>query len=430
MKTKRQAKPGPRLPPTLVLNSDLHEVLVRMLARGSTTQQQADRIRIILNQHNSQVNFSASGKKLKRSRDTIRTWHWRAFEANAAWPQDVRAALVNPGHAGVDLIKQRLAAEILADLPRRGTKPTYSAEQYTQIVAVALKEPSEYGRPITHWTARELTEEVHKQGIANISQRQVKRVLDTADLKPHKSEYWLNPNIEDRKEFEEQVKYICDLYKRAKELHEQGVRLVSTDEKTGIQALERTAPTKSMRPGKPQRIEFEYKRHGTQCLIPSFEIATGRIMEFQLGDTRNEEDFAYHIAMTIAADPESKWIFFADQLNTHMSESLVRLVAELIGYTGDLGEKEKSGILKSVQTRKEFLSNPDHPIRFVYTPKHCSWMNQVEIWFGVLVKKVIKRGNFASKEDLRKKIIDFIDYFNRTMAKPYRWVFGGFPLTA
>jgi len=414
----------------LVLNAELHEVFVRRLSQHTTSQLEVARIQIVLNQHNKPVDFTRAGRKLKRSRNTIRKWHYRAYLANQYWQEDVRQALKNPGHAGAELIKERLAAGILADLPRSGCGGIYSPEQYTRIIAIALKDPSEYDRPITHWTARELTEEVHKQKIADISQRQVKRVLDTADLKPHKSEYWLNPNIDDQKAFEEQVKYICDLYKRAKELHEQGVRLISTDEKTGIQALERIAPTKSMRPGKPQRIEFEYKRHGTQCLIPSFEIATGKIMEFQLGDTRNEDDFAYHVAMTIADSPESKWIFFADQLNTHMSESLVRLIAELIGYTGDLGEKEKSGILKSVQTRKEFLSNSDHPIRFVYTPKHCSWMNQVEIWFGVLVKKVIKRGNFASKEDLRKDIIDFIDYFNRTMAKPYKWVFGGFPLTA
>lgn len=414
----------------MVLNSELHEIFVRRFSRHTTSQIEVARLQIVLHQHNQPVDFTRAGRKLKRSRNTVRKWHCRVLLANESWPEDVQQALRTPGHAGPELIKERLAAKILADLPRSGCGGIYSPEQYTRIVAIALKEPSEYDRPITHWTARELTEEVRKQKIASISQRQVKRVLDGADLKPHKSDYWLNPNIDDRQAFEVQVKYICDLYKRAKELYAKGIRLVSTDEKTGIQALERIAPTKSMRPGRPQRIEFEYKRHGTQCLIPSFEIATGKILEFQLGDTRNEDDFAYHIAMTIADEPEAEWIFFADQLNTHVSESLVRLVAELIGYTGELGEKEKSGILKNVQTRKEFLSNTQHRIRFVYTPKHCSWMNQVEIWFGILVKKVIKRGNFCSKEDLRRKIIDFIDYFNRTMAKPYKWVFGGFPLTA
>lgn len=414
----------------MVLNAELHEICVRLLARHSISQIEVARLLIILHQHGKAVNFKQAGKILRRSRNTVRKWHWRAFWANLNWAEDVDQALKTPGHAGPELIKERLVLRMLADAPRSGARATYSPEQYTQIIALALKKPSDFDRPITHWTARELTEEIHKQGIAKISQRHVKRFLDTADLKPHRSEYWLNPKIDDRQKFEEEVRYICDLYKRAQELHSRGIRLVSTDEKTGIQALERIAPTRPMKPGKPERIEFEYTRHGTQCLIPSFEIATGRIIEFQLGDTRNEEDFVYHIAMTVANAPEAEWVFFADQLNTHMSESLVRLVAELIGYSGTLGEKGKTGILRNMQTRKEFLSTPNNRIRFVYTPKHCSWLNQVEIWFGILVKKVIRRGNFISKDDLRRKITDFLDYFNRTMAKPYKWVFGGFPLKA
>jgi hypothetical protein len=414
----------------LVLKPDLHEIFVRRLSRHSTSQAEVARLKIVLHLHGKEVNFKANGKLLDHSRDTVRKWHWRAYHANEGWDEAVEQALRTPGHAGENLIKERLAAEILADAPRSGVKPTYTAEQYTQIVALALERPSDYNRPITHWTARELTDEIHKQGIAGISQRHVKRFLDTADLKPHRSEYWLNPKISNRKEFEELIRYICDLYKQAPALHAQGIRLVSTDEKTGMQALERIAPTKPMKAGKPERIEFEYERHGTLCLIPSFEIATGKILEFRLGDTRNEQDFAAHIARTIAHDPQARWIIFADQLNTHMSESLVRLIAEQIGFDGDLGEKGKSGILQSKKSRKEFLRNPDHRIRFVYTPKHCSWLNQVEIWFGILVRKVIKRGNFPSKDDLRNKVTDFIDYFNRTMAKPYKWVFDGFPLTA
>jgi len=197
---------------------------------------------------------------------------------------------------------------------------------------------------------------------------------------------------------------------------------------TGIQALERAHSTHPMEPGKPERPEFEYKRHGTQTLIANFEVATGRVLNPTVGQTRTEQDFADHIRRTIATDPQAQWIFVADQLNTHKSEALVRLVAEECELTDDLGEKGKSGVLKSLSTREAFLTCATHRIRFVYTPKHASWLNQVEIWFSILVRKLLRRGNFTSKEDLRQRILDFIDYFNQTMAKPFKWTYKGRPL--
>ena len=192
--------------------------------------------------------------------------------------------------------------------------------------------------------------------------------------------------------------------------------------------MERIAPTKPMRPGQVERREFEYTRHGTQCLIGNFEVATGQVIAPTVQATRTEEDFAAHIARTVATDPEAGWIFVADNLTTHCSESLVRYVAEACGIATDLGKKGKSGVLKSVATRKAFLTDAGHRIRFVYVPKHTSWLNQIEIWFSILVRRVIRRGNFTSAEDLREKILAFIEYFNRTLAKPFKWTFTGRPL--
>jgi DDE superfamily endonuclease len=184
-----------------------------------------------------------------------------------------------------------------------------------------------------------------------------------------------------------------------------------------------------MQPGLVERPEYEYLRHGTPCLIANFDVATGEVVAPTVGPSRTEEDCARPIAHTIATDPEAPWLFIVDQLNMHKSEALVRLVAEACGITAELGEKEKRGILQSMPTRAAFLSDISHRIRFMYTPKHTSWLNQIELWFSILVRRLLKRGNFASVEDLRERILAFIAYFNTTMAKPFKWTYKGRPLT-
>jgi transposase len=204
--------------------------------------------------------------------------------------------------------------------------------------------------------------------------------------------------------------------------------VVSTDEKTGIQALERLHPDVAMGPGRVQKREFEYTRHGTLCLMANLVVWCGCILAPSMGPTRTEEDFVAHIEQTVNTDPLAGWVFIVDNLNTHQSESLVRYVAEACGIKEDLGQKEKSGVLKSQASRAEFLSDPGHRIRLVYTPKHSSWLNQIEIWFSILVRKLLKRSSFSSLEDLRRRLLEFIDYFNRTMAKPIDWLYSPRPL--
>ena len=211
-------------------------------------------------------------------------------------------------------------------------------------------------------------------------------------------------------------------------LHEQGCHIISIDEKTGIQALERRHPTLPTRPGLIERQEFEYRRHGTLCLIANFDVVTGKVIMPTIEPTRTEKDFVRHIKQTIDMDPDSTWIFVADQLNTHKSEGLVRLVAEQCSFKANLGIKGKTGILKNMKTHKTFLEDQSHRLRFVYTPRHASWLNQVEIWFSILSRRALKRASFNSIDALEKRLTDFIKYFNAVLAKPFRWTYAGKPL--
>ena len=228
--------------------------------------------------------------------------------------------------------------------------------------------------------------------------------------------------------FTAEVKAVCTVYQEAPARAAAGAHTVSTDEKSGIQALEPTHPTLPMKPGLVERREFAYVRHGTACLIANFEVTTGEVVAPTIGPTRTEDDFVAHVEQTVATDPLAEWIFVVDQLNIHQSASLVAWIADQCHLDLDLGEKGKHGILASMATRQNFLSDPTHRIRFVSTPKHTSWLNQVEIWFSILVRRLLKRASFTSTENLRAHILAFITHYNQTIAKPFKWTYTGRPL--
>jgi len=397
-------------------------LLEGMVRRSTATQRLVRRAGIILGLAAGQSACEVA-KRLGIERQTVYQW-WHRWQAQASRLQEAEAQEGNDKRLGA------LFEQVLLDAYRSGKPVRFTPEQIVKIVALACEHPKASGRPITQWSSKELAAEALKRGIVKrISRATVSRLLKEARIKPHLSRYWLNAEPQDEAAFDAQVRAVCAIYRQATELHRQGIHVVCTDEKTGIQALEHKYPAKGVKPGWVARLEYEYERHGTLCLMANFEVATGRIIVPSVGPTRTEEDFLAHIQHTVATDPNGQWLFVVDNLNTHQSASLVQWIAQQCGIDQDLGVKEKRGILKSMVTRAAFLTDPRHRIRFVYTPKHSSWLNQVEIWFSILVGRLLKRASFKSTEELHQALVDFINYFNATMAKPFKWTYAGKPLT-
>jgi hypothetical protein len=252
-----------------------------------------------------------------------------------------------------------------------------------------------------------------------MSRATIWRILDQADLKPHKSVYWLNSHDPD---FERKAQAICQLYVQAFSLRRQGRLLVCCDEKTGMQMLGRKDPTQPAQPGKPAKREFEYIRYGTRTLIASFVVPTGEVV-WDLGQTRTSEDFGEHIGHVARQFPEFDcfdWVL--DNLNTHWSLEVCEYVAAL----SDVPFEPR--YLRNGAERRAFLTDPSHKHVFHFTPKHGSWLNQVELWISVLERRFLRRGDFTSAADFEQRLQAFLLDYNARGAHPYRWTYTGQPL--
>jgi transposase len=287
-------------------------------------------------------------------------------------------------------------------------------------VALATRPPQEQGHPITHWSIDDLRRAVIQRGIVGaICPATIWRLLDQMAIKPHHWHYWLNSPDPD---FEAKMQDILSLYLNAFEMYRRGEIILSVDEKTSIQALQRKCPSLPAMPGLPQRIEHEYIRHGTCCLTAGFEVATGSVMGI-LTPNRPAEVFAEFMERVCDYYSDARKIHVVlDNLNTHYHALTCELVAEVC--------KRKPAQLKTGAQRKTFLSDSSKLVVFHFTPSHASWLNQIEIWFSTLSSKVIRRGDFVSVSDLVDKIVEFIDYYNVYLAKAYEWTYTGKPLAA
>jgi len=248
------------------------------------------------------------------------------------WQQSFEALIAIECRESPAVLRREIE-DVLSDAPRSGSTGTFTAEQVTLILAVACEPPDQSGRPIDRWTHREIADKVVGCGIVtSISVAQVGRFLAQAELQPHRSKYWLNTKEKDPEVFEQQVQTICQTYLAAPDLYfQENTHTVSVDKMPSLQALERIDKTIPMQLGKPERIEYEYKRHGTLCLIGNWDVVLGQMIAPTIRETRTEEDFAWHIHHTVQTDTEAGWAFVVDNLNTHCSETLVRYVARLEG---------------------------------------------------------------------------------------------------
>jgi transposase len=305
-------------------------------------------------------------------------------------------------------------------MPRaRVARSAFPPAERVDVLAMATRKPATYHCPATRWSLDDLVAALSQHRLQPLSRSSIWRILEEADLKPHRSVYWLNSHDPD---FESKAQAICQLYRQALRFYQEGRLVICADEKTGMQILQRRYPTQPVQPGKPEKREHEYIRHGVRALIASFVVATGQVV-WNLGQTRTSTDFANHLANVVHQLPEmQRYDWVVDNLNTHWSLDVCRLVAQWCGVPF------VAKALRRGAQRRAFLSDPTHKHVFHFTPKHGSWLNQVELWFSVLARRFLKRGDFDSAHDFETHLSDYVEIYNTHHAHPYRWTYTGQPL--
>lgn len=306
-------------------------------------------------------------------------------------------------------------------MPRAPAVPgDFPPSERLHVINLASSKTEDHQHPDSSWTldnlAFEILQDAHRR---DMHRSTIHRILNEADLKPHKSVYWLNSHDPD---FDAKAKSICQLYLDAPRFFEEGRLVLSSDEKTGMQILGRKYPTQPARPGHPEKREFEYIRYGTRALLTTFCVPTGQVV-WNLGLTRTSIDWVNHLSHAAEQFPRmKKYDWVVDNLNTHWSLDVCRWVAERSGIPFD------AKALETGQQRRAFLSDPDHKHVFHFTPIHGSWLNQVELFFSVLSRRFLKRGDFASAADFEQRIRMWLESYNQNHAHPYRWTYTGEPL--
>lgn len=334
------------------------------------------------------------------------------------WPTNWTAT-ATPSASGASASPRTASTACTTPLAPAGPG-AFPPDERLQVVNLASSRTEEHDQAVTRWSLAELAAAlVNEAHHRERSRATIWRILDDADVKPHRSVYWLTSHDPD---FDAKAKAICRLYVSAPQLYQQGRLVICSDEKTGMQILQRKYATQPAEPGKPEKRAFEYLRHGTRVLLTSFVVPTGKVV-WDLGMTRTSLDWVAHLRHVRQAYPDQQsydWV--VDNLNTHWSLDVCRLVAEWC----DLPLVEKD--LRRGAQRRAFLSDPSHRVVFHFTPIHGSWLNQVELFVSVLARQVLRRGDFASVAVFAERLQRWLTEYNERKAHPYRWTYTGEPL--
>lgn len=281
----------------------------------------------------------------------------------------------------------------LRDKPRRGRPPTISVQARCEVIRLACERPeappdAPRARFRDVWTYDSLQQAAAARG-AKMSRSEVYRTLHNRQIHPHRVQMWLHSQDPD---FRAKANRLCELYRNLPKR----AAVISVDEKTGMQALERKHPDRLPVPGRRRKREYEYKRHGTRTLIAAFDVRTGRVIG-HCGERRRADDLMAFMERLALSYPRGEVYIVWDNLNIHHGPRW-----------------------------EEFNARHGGRFHFVYTPLHASWLNQIEIWFGILHKRILKYGSFKTAQELTDRVCGFVDHWNCYEAHPFRWTFRGF----
>jgi len=286
--------------------------------------------------------------------------------------------------------------EGLEDLPRAGRPPEITPLERHQVIAAACRSPADFGFQRVLWDHATLAIAVMSAGLVrSISSRTVGRILEDAEIKPHRVKMWCHS---DDPAYQEKMQAIVDLYINLPK----GEPVLSIDEKTGMQALSRRRRLKPAARKREARFDFEYRRNGTRCLFACFNVGTGKVLG-RCTTQRKRTDFLSFLDQVASVYRQRRVHIVLDNLNTHRDTNQGAFITKW---------------------------NERHGGRFMfhYTPTHGSWLNQVELWFCVLSRRILRYGNFHSPDELVAAVTAFIEAWNETEAHPFRWTYDGLPL--